>query len=206
MIELKKINEKLITKEDLKTQLELTKDEILTRMNERLEKLELRIFTLEVEKDKLQKENQDLRKKTDKIDGDAHSAVFSSQLALKKLNDLEQYTRKNTVRMFGVSDNKDETAERTMEVAVGVLDKIGVNIATADIDIAHRIGKFQLGKQRPMIVKFMSRIHKNQALYQRRRLKGTGIGISEDLTAKKCFLFKTITRTRNCIGSMDKRH
>ncbi|XP_041377200.1 uncharacterized protein LOC121389625 [Gigantopelta aegis] len=116
---------------------------------------------------------------------DVNSSVFSSAVAQQKLNDLEQYTRKNSVRIFEVNDkNRDETTEQTMEAAVGVLKKIGVDIKVGDINIAHRLGKFKEGSSRPMTVKFVSRIHKQKVLYNRRKLEGSGIGIAEDLTAK----------------------
>ena len=46
------------------------------------------------------------------------------------------------------------------------------------------MGRFEQGRYRPIIVRFTSNIHKDKVIYQRRKLKGTGIGISEDRTAK----------------------
>ena len=52
------ITENMITKEDLKQQLEGAKNYIVSCINERMDKLELRIFTLEVQNEKLEKENE----------------------------------------------------------------------------------------------------------------------------------------------------
>ncbi|XP_045215208.2 uncharacterized protein LOC123565406 [Mercenaria mercenaria] len=62
----------------------------------------------------------------------------------EQINNLEQYTRRNTVRLYGLEDqNKDETSMETAKrVAKLVNEKLNVKISTADIDIAHRMGRF----------------------------------------------------------------
>ena len=143
------------------------------------------MLTLEIEKDKLEKTLKIAIAKCEHSEAIAKLAVYKSELAMRRLNDLEQHSRKDSVRMFGVRDlNKQETAEKTVNVVVDVLSSIDVQITKNDISIAHRLGKFTEYKARPIIVKFNSRLQKNKALYQRRKLKGTGMGISEDLTAK----------------------
>ena len=84
---------------------------------------------------------------------------------MRHLNDLEQHSRKDSVRMFGVRDlNKQETAEKTVDVVVDVLSSIDVQITQNDISIAHRLGTFTESKAWPIIVKFKSWLHQNQAL------------------------------------------
>ena len=46
------------------------------------------------------------------------------------------------------------------------------------------LADLKIKKTRPIIVKFVSNIHKREAIFHRRKLRGTGLGISEDLTAK----------------------
>ena len=100
MSQLTVISENMIKKDDL----EHAKNDILASINERMEKLELRIFTLEVCNDQLEKENKTLKDKCNKLECDVNSAMFSSNVALGKINDLEQYTRKSSIRVFGVTD------------------------------------------------------------------------------------------------------
>ena len=138
------ITENMITKEDLKQQIEGANNDTVSCINERMDKLELRIFTLEVQNKKLEKENKRLQGKCSKLESDVSSAVFSSNLALTKLNDLDQYTRKSNIRIFGVSDkNKNETAEQSIDETMGVLNKIGAKITKQNIVIAHRVGRFE---------------------------------------------------------------
>ena len=57
-----------------------------------------------------------------------------------------------------------------------------MTVSSKDISIAHRLGPFNESGCRPIIAKFILRTHKLEALRNRRKLKGTGIGLSEDLT------------------------
>ena len=67
---------------------------------------------------------------------------------MRKLNDLEQHSRKDNVSMFGVSDpNKLETAENTVDV-VKVLRGIDVAIGKNDIHITHRLGLYAEKKKK----------------------------------------------------------
>ena len=125
MSQLTVISENMIKKDDL----ERAKNYIMSSINERMEKLELRIFTLEVRNDQLGKEKKTLKDKCNKLECGVNSAVFSSNVALGKINDLEQCTRKSSVRVFGVTDeNKLETAEQSIEATMGVLAKIGADV------------------------------------------------------------------------------
>ena len=74
-------------------------------------------------------------------------------------NDLEQYTRSNNIRIYGIDDrNKDETAEETTGIVIKFCsDKLGIDLRDKDIDIAHRLEKFQTDGNRPVICRFVTR-------------------------------------------------
>ena len=102
-----------------------------------------------------------------------------------QLNDLEQYSRRNNVRIFGVKDNKEETIQDTEQIVRDLLrSKLNLNFGPADFDICHRIGKFTQGAKRAIIVKFLYRKSKIVTIGNRRKLAKSGISISEDLTHK----------------------
>ncbi|KAH3787546.1 hypothetical protein DPMN_165672 [Dreissena polymorpha] len=60
--------------------------------------------------------------------------------------------------------------------------KLGMPIATTDIDVAHRLGKFAKNKSRPVIVKFLRRQTKIEIMKKAKMLKGSRLFINEDLT------------------------
>ena len=64
-----------MTKDELKNELEVKKRDIITQLTEGLNKFELRVFTLKVKNDQLQKENCDLNKTCSQLECDAGSAT-----------------------------------------------------------------------------------------------------------------------------------
>lgn len=105
-----------------------------------------------------------------------------------ELDKLQQYTRRNNIRIFGVplieGENVDEVVLRLFNFTMK-LNMRDINI----IDRAHRLGKIINGKQ-SIMVKFISYRDRSMVLKSRRLLKGTGIYITEDLTIKRLDLFK----------------
>ena len=57
-----------------------------------------------------------------------------------ELDRQEQYNRKDSVRIYGIPDPKDER-ENTNDIVVKLAKHIGVNITTADLSISHRLGR-----------------------------------------------------------------
>lgn len=63
-------------------------------------------------------------------------------------------------------------------------DKLDVSLDTNNIERAHRLGRFQENKNRPIIVKFMRFKDKSQILSCGGKLKGTSFSIREDYSAR----------------------
>ena len=100
---------------------------------------------------KLKQENARLK---DEIKG----ANVTSGIALIRIHNLEQHTRKDSIRLFGVKDEKkDENVTETINKTVKVLEKIGMTVFSKDISIAHRLGPFNESGCRPIIAKFIVR-------------------------------------------------
>lgn len=101
-----------------------------------------------------------------------------------RLNNLEQYSRRNSVRIYGIDDrNPKETSHETSEIVANILkSKLNVDVDIQDIDVAHRTGRFLKDGNRPIICKFVTRLKKFEVIKRRRNLKGTAVVIKEDLT------------------------
>ncbi len=66
------------------------------------------------------------------------------------------------------------------EKNVAVLEsEIGVTVRNEEIDIVHRVGRYQKGKPRPILIKFCA--HKTKENIMRKRKEAKGIKIVEDL-------------------------
>ncbi|XP_041464605.1 uncharacterized protein LOC121415465 [Lytechinus variegatus] len=106
----------------------------------------------------------------------------------KQLNDQEQYSRRNCVRLFGVPEKENEnTNQRVCEIAQ---QQLGVDLHLQDIDRSHRVprrtdpasNERREIKPRAIIIKLTSYQHRQKLLQNRRKLKSTKMSLHEDLT------------------------
>ena len=172
-------------------------EEKLVTLKEKREENEGRILDLESKLASKEKEIADLKKK-----------LQCEQESCTRINtrcdDLEQYGRRNNLRIFGMPENKDEDTD---ELVISVAAKLGLRLTPAEIDRSHRTGKPK-GRQgqnqtngqqggrpkdhpRPILVKFTSYKPRHNMITRRRSLKKTGISISEDLTMSKLQLLRS---------------
>lgn len=124
----------------------------------------------------------------------------------ERLDDLEQYSRRNCLLIHGVPET---TTEDTTDVVIQLFrDKLKVNIDTSTIDRCHRVGKphrtvAEATKQgkRAIIVKFISYQHRLQVFRAKRALKNSPVVITESLTTQRQQLLKAAKDKfgpRNC--------
>lgn len=131
--------------------------------------------------------------------------------SLESENDsLEQYTRRNSLRVFGVPE---EEGENTVELAISLINEtmeVQPPITIEDIDRVHRTGKkdsptsraaansTQETKPRAILVKFATYRARHRVMSNRKKLKGTKIFVNEDLTrARSTTLYKARMMKRN---------
>ena len=189
--ELKAINEKLshvLTKNDStfikemikETILEL-KESILAPVIKQVEVLESTLFNTNDENDKLKKEIQTLKKEIEDKDKTLNT---EKQKTASVINNHEQYSRVNNVRINGLpGDMKDETSNQTAGKVLDMISKkLDINMPYHEIDIAHRLGQFVQGQNRRVIVRFVRRQTKQNIMSIKKKLKGSGFSIFEDLT------------------------
>ena len=110
-----------------------------------------------------------------------------------QLNNLEQYTRRNSVRIHGMREQgRGRNGENTHNLVADFLYyELGLE---PDIKVAHRIGakSSDPNKPRTIIVKFVRRSDKLDVMLRRKSLKGRGISISDDLTVKNVNLINEV--------------
>lgn len=98
----------------------------------------------------------------------------------EKVDRLDQYTRRNCIRIYGVAETNDENPE---EVIVNTIqEKMNIKVLLNEIERCYRIGRNEGRKIRPIIIKFASYKTKEKIFVQKKVLKGSGITIGEDLT------------------------
>ena len=131
---------------------------------------ETRIKTLETENTQLKQDLKDAKSDFD-----------------DRLNDLEQYDRRNSLRISTpwVESRDENTDAMVHEIAWNC----GVNLPPWAIDRSHRVGKPKPNKPRDILVKFTGYRPREAVFNARANLGRSKIYINEDLTAKNSELF-----------------
>lgn len=93
---------------------------------------------------------------------------------------LEQYTRRNNFRIFGVIENAKEDVEAVVRNMLK--KKLNLDFQQYAIERTHRTGKRMNGKPRAIIVRMANFEYKLEIFQVKKGLKDTGVSIAEDLT------------------------
>lgn len=128
----------------------------------------------------------------DKYFEDMRSKTETALMSLEdRLDQQEQYSRLNSLRIYGVPEAKNE---ETDAVVVDLCaSKLNINVSRGDIDCCHRL-KSREGTQRPIIVKFCRRLVRNEVFSKKKQLKGSKIVIREDLTGRRAAIIKDLVK------------
>ncbi|KAG8238373.1 hypothetical protein J437_LFUL018028, partial [Ladona fulva] len=102
----------------------------------------------------------------------------------EQMDALEQYSKRNGLFVHGIQESPKENC---IEQAVALYrDKLNVSVDASRIDQAHRVGAPRSdNKPRPFIVKFISYQDRKKVWTAKKSLKGSGILITESLTAAR---------------------
>ena len=123
---------------------------------------------------------------------DHHRELLESRY---RVDALEQYTRKENIRIFHLdeepagTESEDQLVEKVCQLAAAA----GAVLEERDISTAHRLGgAFNQEKTRPVIVRFVNRRRRASLLAKKRALKDTEC-------FKKVFICEDLTRMRHSV-------
>ena len=148
-------------------------------------------------------------KKKEEIESDINASFQFLEQDLQKrmantqqeLNRLEQYTWKNSVRLFGIGEQAEKASVETSAVQV-FKDKLKIDVKENDIEIAHRAGKYcperrhDMKKARPVLIKFASHKMKVTVMKAKKGFKGSQFWITENLTKENAKRMKVLNQMR----------
>ena len=121
----------------------------------------------------------------------------------EKVTEQNAYSRRNNIKLFGIRERgrqgRAESVFDTLRVVLDFLNnRLQVRVSEHDICICHRLGEFEEGRHRTIIVKFVRRLTRIAVLQQRHLLKRSGIVIAEDLSPETNRLFFEL---RDAVGA-----
>lgn len=143
-------------------------DTISARINGKLEtlieNLNSKVCNAEVKINALEKENENLGKRLDRI---------------------EQYSRRNNLRIFGLPELNGENTDAV--IIDFFRDKLFLTFPPSALDRSHRVGKTGQNP-RAIIVKFCRYRDRELVFQKKKQLRGTNYVITEDLTVQRVLL------------------
>ena len=96
----------------------------------------------------------------------------TANLTLYKLDSLEQYCRRENLRIHNVLENK-ETIDNGEEIILKVAKCLNVNLQSTDIQQAHRLGKKKLNSEKPRSISVLFALYKktNEIFFAKSKLQ-----------------------------------
>jgi hypothetical protein len=142
----------------------------------------LAVVALEKQNLKLESDIAVLKTTSGVLEGDRNRLM-------EELDEMQQYSRRTNILIHGVDESANEvTDDIVLDIANNSLDL--PEISKTDLSRSHRLGKKVEGKTRPIIARFVSYRSKGDIYKNKKKLKGKGIVITENLTKKRYELYK----------------
>ena len=200
MMIIEKINSAKI---DTENQIRVSNEKIEKTIKEEISSVNAVLHELRVENERLRKNVDTLTKLTDRQKGEIDDLKGVVKMHRNEIAELQQRGRIDSVKIYGLTEQGrygSESAEETGRVVRDFLyHKLGVNVRTSDISIAHRLQANERGNRpRTVIVKFTRRTVKHEVLKNRKKLKGSPVTIAEDLSNTNMKLFHAM---RELVGN-----
>ena len=183
--------------EDLRVSLEFTQERVDSVVKENVE-LKDKMKTMSKNCASLQQKAVDFENKLEASKAQKLSLEEKvNELSLMH-DDLEQYTRKFNLEIYGIPEESEEDTE---QIILDLAKCLNVDLVLEDVDISHRVKKGNI-QPRPIIVIFSNYYSKERMYHNRRKLRRVNVRealrgaervyINENLTAQRASLFKKV--------------
>ena len=120
------------------------------------------------------------------------------QLMSTEIDELKQEQKRNSVKINGLPEANEDSEENTAEVVSNfITTKMDIPMLKWQIESVHRVGKKERGKNRPIVLRFLSHDKKIQVMKAKKKLRdssarpGEQVYINDDLTEVRANIFKT---------------
>ena len=191
-----------VTLEDIMKQV-CANGRVLAEVRAEVQELKGDIHDLQVENERLREEVQVLKKRERELREKVTEAQYATALAVNHSNEANQYNRRNNLRIYGLSEKTGDEDEEELETRVlELFQSMGVkDIRSEDVEAVHRLRRPKAAKSdspRGVIVRFISRKHRDRVIKNRKQLKGSKTVIVEDLTDMNYQLLQKVKDSDQC--------
>jgi len=122
-----------------------------------------------------------------------------------RLNDLEQYSRRNCLLLHGAVSPTSDTVQFILDTAKNTL---GIDLSESDIDRAHPLPRRKGSdgqRPPPIVIKFVSYTARHKFFSAKSKLKGSKLFVTEQLTKENALLLRATREKMGNGWSMDGR-
>ena len=145
--------------------------------------------------DEIEKANRHLEERVIQLESEKKKLSNKVSGVLEDLDDIQQYSRRNCLLVHGLKEDKDES---TNDLVLKLFnEKLGVAVDISMIDRSHRLGPVRgenNPKPRPVIVKFCSYRIRRAVFTTKRKLKGSGVSVTESFTKQRMKLLNEVQK------------
>ncbi|CAH1116244.1 unnamed protein product [Phaedon cochleariae] len=100
-----------------------------------------------------------------------------------RIDDIEREIRKKNLIIYGIKEERDNPNENLRKIVKDIASRIEIGInEREDVADISRMGKSIDNKDRPIMVELKSGSLRNEMLREAKKLKGTGVFLSEDFS------------------------
>ena len=111
----------------------------------------------------------------------------------QRVEELEQYGRRNGVRIHGI---KEEKGENTDKIVTDLAQSIGADITKHALGRSHRVGPEGGTTPRPIIAKFVGHNHKVELMKHKKNLRELGPKGADGKPLNPIYINEDLTKTR----------
>ena len=123
---------------------------------------------------------EQLTAEVQELKNEVHVLKTASTRHEEMLDEHEQYSRRNSLRIWSKEPEKKE--KHTDDIVMAYADKVGVKLSPWDIGRSHRVGKPTQDKSRPIIAKLSTYGARSRVYGARKQCQD--VYVSEDLTRR----------------------
>lgn len=169
---------------------------IQTQHTEKTDQINIKLNLLEDKLNNMQKENQELKQQLHDLKTvESRSIHGSTKDIINRVNDMEQKSKLCELRVFGMKEEKQEDLKAKLIDIFGT--KLGLNNVHIETCFRPGIFKENMKYPRPVSVKFTSVTDRNAVFYNKKKLKGTKMAITEELTKQR---YELLTQAKEKFG------
>lgn len=122
----------------------------------------------------------------------AHNANVIDTLT-DRFDSSEDRARRSNLLFFGFDDDEKETWSQSEQLVLKLCDEtLQVSLDPRSVERAHRIGRFQPDKKRPIVVRFAHYKDKENVLSNAKKLKNSDYSIGQDCSPNTRFAQKRL--------------